>query len=581
VSVPVPGPMSVPVPERVRLRLPGGTELLVLLAILALAALTRLPGLDARGPWDADQGTDMRVLAALVDGGEIPLLGPRTSIGTFHHGAAYYWLLAPAALLSGADPVAVTGEIALFGIAAVAGTWWLGRLVGGPLAGAAAGLLAAVSPAAIDESIFIWNPNLVPAAAALAFGAAIAARRSGRARWWVLSGLGAMVTMQCHVLGVVVLAPLGWAWASDVVRRRRGGLPTGPSVRGGLGALLVVAAGFLPLLAYELGNDFAESRAIMQFVLHGGAANAQSIPDRVVMVALRTLTWPFAGLLTDRIWASMASLLGVAVLAGIAAVRPRRGRGVEPVAADGVEPARVDAVDATAARWLLGALGVSVVALALFAGSLAVIVRELPADHYHAFLDPVVLALVGAGLARLAGMGRRAAASASATPGTAAAAGRSLLAPGRLAAGAVLVALLAIAVSAWPPTVSPDGGWALADHAAGTVLATTGDAPVLLDGIPPFKNANALRFPLEHRGAAVLDARDPTASATGGRPAGVLVCDPVFDGVVGEPCGGPAEGAWLVAHGAGEWQLLARFEAGPRRVISVFGTAPAAASVAP
>ena len=41
----------------------------------------------------------MRVLRALVVDGEVPLLGPRTSIGTFHHGAVYYYLLAPAAFL--------------------------------------------------------------------------------------------------------------------------------------------------------------------------------------------------------------------------------------------------------------------------------------------------------------------------------------------------------------------------------------------------------------------------------------------------------------------------------------------------
>ena len=104
----------------------------------------------------------MLVLRAMAVDGEVPLLGPKTSIGTFHHGAVYYYLLAPAAMLSSADPVVVTGEIALFGIAAVAGTWWLARLVGGPLAAAAAGLLAAISPAGIDESTFIWNPNLIP-----------------------------------------------------------------------------------------------------------------------------------------------------------------------------------------------------------------------------------------------------------------------------------------------------------------------------------------------------------------------------------------------------------------------------------
>ena len=166
-------------------------ELAVLIAILVLAALTRLPGIDARGQWDADQGTDMLVLRALVEDGELPLLGPRTSIGSFHHGAVYYWLLAPAAFLSGADPVAVTVEIALLGIGAVAAVWWLARLVGGPLAAAVAGLLAAVSPAGIDESTFIWNPNPIPLFAALAFVGVVLARRSGRARWWAARGRSA------------------------------------------------------------------------------------------------------------------------------------------------------------------------------------------------------------------------------------------------------------------------------------------------------------------------------------------------------------------------------------------------------
>ncbi len=113
---------------------PGRLELLALVALLAIAALVRLPGLEDRGRWDADQGTDMLVLRALTVDGEVPLLGPRTSIGTFHHGAVYYYLLAPAAIVSGANPVAVTFEIALFGLLAVAGTWWLARLAGGPIA---------------------------------------------------------------------------------------------------------------------------------------------------------------------------------------------------------------------------------------------------------------------------------------------------------------------------------------------------------------------------------------------------------------------------------------------------------------
>ncbi len=157
----------------------------------------------------------------------------------------------------------MTGEIALFGIAAVAGAWWLARLLGGPLAGAAAGLLAAVSPAGIDESTFIWNPNLIPAAAALAFAAAVMAAALGRARWWVASGLGAMVTMQCHVLGVVIVLPLAWAWAADLVGGAGAVTPRGASSAGAWQLPLVIAAGFLPLVVYELGHDFAETRGIL------------------------------------------------------------------------------------------------------------------------------------------------------------------------------------------------------------------------------------------------------------------------------------------------------------------------------
>ena len=553
---------------------PGRRELLLLLAILALAMLTRLPGIAGRGRWDADQGHDMLVLRALATRGEVPLLGPPTSIGTFHHGAVYYFLLAPAAIVSASDPVGVTGEVALFGIAAVAGAWWLARLVGGPLAAVAAGLLAAISPAGIDESTFIWNPNLIPAAAALAFAAAIMARRTGQARWWIASGLGAMVTMQCHVLGVVIMAPLAWAWGADLVRRRRGGHETRGVLRGGLGAALVIAAGFLPLLAYELGHDFAETRAILDYVAGGGRASGGSgVLERVALVGLRSITWPIAGLITDRVAVSLVTAMVVTLLGAIALVGRRRG-----------DPARLPdggfAEDLPSARWLAAGLGVSIVALAVFAPSLAIIVPGLPNDHYHAFLDPVVLALVGVGLARLASVGARR--PGAVTPGRGAvtlgrgaiAPGRGAVTPGRLAAGALAALLAGVAITSWPPAVAPDGGWPLADASAAEVLDITGDRQIRLDGIPPFKSADALRFPLERRGADVTTDVESSQSSAYGNV--VLVCDPLFDEVVGAACGGPAEDRWIAeTPGLPKLGLERRIDAGPRRVISIYAVAGA------
>jgi len=124
-----------------RLALPG---------LLVVAAVLRLQDLATRGTWDADQGHDMLVLRTFVTDGVVPLLGPPTSIGDVHHGAWYYYLLSPAAALTGGDSsLAVVTLIALCGVAAVGVVWWLARSIAGPVAGLVAGAVLAASAAAI------------------------------------------------------------------------------------------------------------------------------------------------------------------------------------------------------------------------------------------------------------------------------------------------------------------------------------------------------------------------------------------------------------------------------------------------
>jgi hypothetical protein len=94
---------------------------------------------------------------------------------------------------------------------------------------------------------------------------------------------------------------------------------------------------------------------------------------------------------------------------------------------------------------------------------------------------------------------------------------------------------------------------------------------VALDGIPPFKSADAMRFPLLRRGVALLPGEADGPAGIAGAGVAILVCDPLFDEVVGAACGGPAEDAWLAAlPGVPNLRLVDRFGAGPRRVISVY-----------
>ena len=467
-------------------------DLAGLLGLVVLAAALRFIGLDGRGTWDADQGHDMLVLRSFVRDGIVPLLGPPTSIGTFHHGALYYWLLAPAAWLTDSDPIGVTAFIALAGVGTVAATWWLARSMGGRWAGLIAGLFAAVSPAAIEQSTFIWNPNLIPVASAFGLACAWRAWSMERARWWIGAALGVGIVMQCHVLGVILLPPVVALWLADV--RRTGGDRRASVVRAGLLGAVVIALMYVPLVIHELTHSFAETQAIAGWIASGGGPGP-SLLERLPIVTWRVLAWPLAALITDRpIVAMLSALLVILAIAVCWAVY--RG------------PQRV------AVRWLTGTLVWSILALVVAAPSLATVVAGLPNDHYHAFVDPIVDVLLALAIAAV-------------LPSTISVA--ALRAPdgtGRAVIGAVAAVILIVAleVVGSPQAKAWDGGWPAAEQSAARIAGLANGRPIQLVSLPSLKNADAVGFPLT-RAAAPLT---PKGAAPASGTVLVIVCDPRF-----------------------------------------------------
>jgi Dolichyl-phosphate-mannose-protein mannosyltransferase len=517
------------------------SERFALPALLLLAALLRLPNLATRGTWDGDQGHDMLVLRTFVRDGAIPLLGPPTSIGDVHHGAWYYYLLSPAAALTGGDsPLAVVLLIAVAGIAAVGVVWWLARSVAGPVAGVVAGLLMAASAAAVDESTFIWNPNLIALSSAVAVAGAWRAWSGGDRRWWLVAAVGTAVTMQCHVLGVA-LAPIVAAPLILDARRR----PLGRGVVLGIIAVFVLA--YLPLAINEATTGFSETRAAIDYLTGDREGTDVALPIRFGIVGLRVLSWPLTGLITDGF---IAGSLATVVVIGVVIWRWRATH-------DG---------ERFVVRWFGLGLLWTVAFLTVAAPSLAVVVRGLPNDHYHAFADPLVFVLVGLGAAALV---------------------RELRAPvGVLAPTIVIVLLLAWNGLHQPPAVHPDGGYPAGQQAGDRVdMALVGagvgsTAPVRLVSLPDFKSTEALAYPLAYLErvfiATLPEGRPVPGSVTdtdGTTPTPLVVmCDQLFRDANGADCGGPAENAIAPdAGGAANGPLLDRFEAAPGRWMSVYG----------
>jgi dolichyl-phosphate-mannose-protein mannosyltransferase len=519
---------------------------LVILLLIAIAAALRLPGLEGRGRFEFDQGGDMLTLRALTQDGVIPLLGPKASVGDFHHGVLTFFLLAPSAWLSGSEPLGVTLEMALLGIAAVVATWWFGRVVGGRAVGLVAGLLLAVSPAAVEESIFIWNPNPIPLFAALAAGSAWRGHQTGRARWWVLALGSAAVVAQLHILGLVFVVPILGLLLADLWSTRGGRGEPGRRralIRGLVGGAAIAAAFYLPLAIEELQSGFSEVHAVLAYLGAGTSGNALDPLERLLVTGFRVVGWPFVGLVTEvPIAASIVFAVVISLLTWHAVTA--RGEGAGP------------------ARWLALTAAWSIVALTIVAPTLSRVVIGLPDDHYHAFMDPILVvavALAGAAIARGgAGVVRDAAGARAAVVARVDVAARALLV-------LALVGTVGLALGR-QPIADPNGGWPAARAAGDRLVATLGTAPVGLVNLPVFEPADWIGFPIVHAGGTI-------APDLAGAHAVVVGCDRLFEQVIGDACGGPAEARWLatlVGPAAAGMIRREQFDLSPRISISIY-----------
>ena len=520
-----------------------------LAAVTLLATVLRLPGLADRGRFDADQGHDMLTLVAFTRDGVIPLLGPKTSVGEFHHGAFYYFLMAPAAAVSNGDPVVVTGWLALLGIAAVALTWWLARSIAGPTAGLLAGVILALSPAAIEESTFIWNPNAIPLFAVLALAAAWRGRQTRRARWWAVAVGAAGAVVQLHVLGLVFFVGVV-ALNLLELRRDRG------AWRGLVGGLVIVAVLFVPLAVHELNSGFLETQRVLDYFARGDPQSGDAI-SAITFTLLRVVGWPIVGLVTD---APAPAAIVLAAVVGLVGWRLVAARGEQRIAL----------------LWLAGLLVWSTLALAFAAPGLQRVVAGLPNDHYHAFLDPVVAMLLGISIAALLERGlaawrAREDARGGGEPMPAA------VAPALVAGfiGAVaLVSLVALEAFRIPPP-DADGGWASALAAGERVVARLHGPPTSIVSLPSFKSADGIAFPIYEAARRLPPGASSTTTGI------VIVCDRLLESQIGAPCGGPAEDRFMYGSDGSvpdpvtgvtpsTRSLVDRFDASPRTAISVY-----------
>ncbi len=181
----------------------------------------------------------------------------------------------------------------------------------------------------------------------------------------------------------------------------------------------------------------------------------------------------------------------------------------------------------------------------------------LPNDHYHAYMDPVVIVLLALSARAIAG-------GSGAYPRVDVAA-RSVVA---IALGALILLDLRLT-----PPADPNGGWPAARVAGERIVLNSFDGPFDVRQLPIFKTAEGVGHPVIVAGGEAVSATDRDSAARPVEPGTnvVIACDRLFEDVIGALCGGPAEDRYLERLGLRP-ALYVRFDQSPRISITVYMT---------
>jgi hypothetical protein len=220
-------------------------------AILLLALLLRLRGLDTTGLW-GDQAFTLNTAMRWVNGGPLPLAANKSSVGFVNPPLIEY--LYGAALFLWRDILSVSLLTLLGGLVAVGVTGAVTARLFGRRAALWAMLAFAAAPWAVFWSQLIWNQTLVPPFAALALGGLLLYLFDRPRALYLVGCFAATAAMiQVHPGSAVQLLTI--AVALLVYRRRV--RPAHVVVGAAVFALL-----FLPYLLYQIGTGWADLAAI-------------------------------------------------------------------------------------------------------------------------------------------------------------------------------------------------------------------------------------------------------------------------------------------------------------------------------
>ena len=239
-------------------------EFYLLILILLLGAFLRLYKIADYMTFLGDEGRDAIIVRRLLVDFDPILIGPRTSIGDMYLGPLYYYMMAPALLLAGFNPVGPAIMVALLGAVTIFLVWYVARLWFGdnfntsklpkrvPCVGALiAAFLYSISPVVITYSKSSWNPNIMPFFALLSILGIWKVWFRQEFKWLIVVGVSMAFVLQSHYLGLLLLPTLGIFWTLTLFEIRNTKSETGKLIKYSFLAVVFFAFLMSPLVIFD------------------------------------------------------------------------------------------------------------------------------------------------------------------------------------------------------------------------------------------------------------------------------------------------------------------------------------------
>ena len=258
-----------------------------ILIIIIFAIFLRFYNYENRWALAGDQARDAIIARESLHTLTPAVLGPFSSAGNFTTGPVWYWWLTLTTMIFPYSVLTPWIMLTATYIAFVYVMILIGKELGGKPLALILGILAAVSPAQIDQSRNLTNPSLVALFSVLALYFAIKYVKTGKNIFIFLFPFFISQSIQTHfqALNLLILIPIAL-----IIKR--------PSIKSALLFIIGLIIPSIQYLLYDFTNQFYNIRGIVDYAQYG---------QYKVYIANRWLT--YAGIFWPQTWATVIGVL--------------------------------------------------------------------------------------------------------------------------------------------------------------------------------------------------------------------------------------------------------------------------------